>query len=223
MNYLSVEDLAKSYGDRLLFEKLTFGIDQGQKAAIVAKNGSGKTTLLRCLMNIESADSGKITFRNDIRVAYLEQSDALDPNHLVLEEILSSNTPELQAVKHYNMALAANDERAIAKSYEEVEALDAWEIEGKVQQIMGVLKLDQLNGKISTLSGGQKKRVALAKVLAADPDFLILDEPTKSPRIANPERFKFATCSLLALFNTSTCSKSTEVPTTRIRSAATKK
>lgn len=178
MNYLSVEDLAKSYGDRLLFEKLTFGIDQGQKAAIVAKNGSGKTTLLRCLMNIESADSGKITFRNDIRVAYLEQSDALDPNHLVLEEILSSNTPELQAVKHYNMALAANDERAIAKSYEEVEALDAWEIEGKVQQIMGVLKLDQLNGKISTLSGGQKKRVALAKVLAADPDFLILDEPT---------------------------------------------
>jgi ATP-binding cassette subfamily F protein uup len=178
MNFLSVEELTKSYGDKLLFEKITFGIEMGQKAAIVAKNGSGKTTLLRCIMGIESADSGKIIFRNDIQIAYLEQSDNLDPNKTVFDEILSGNDPKLAAVKAYSIALAKNNEELIAESYHLLEETNAWEIESKIQQILGVLKLDKIDTTIKHLSGGQKKRIALAKVLLAEADLLILDEPT---------------------------------------------
>ena len=178
MNYLSIEELTKSFGERVLFEGLTFGIEQGQKAAIVAKNGSGKTTLLRCLMGKESYDSGRIVFRNDLRIAYLEQTDILDSDRTVLEEILSSDLPELNAVKRYNLALANNDEHEIGESFQEISELNAWDVESNIQQIMGVFKLDKVTQKIGDLSGGQKKRIALAKVLIANPDFLILDEPT---------------------------------------------
>lgn len=178
MNYLSIEELTKSFGERVLFEGLTFGIEQGQKAAIVAKNGSGKTTLLRCIMGKESYDSGRIVFRNDLRIAYLEQTDILDSDRTVLEEILSSDLPELNAVKRYNLALENNDEHEIGESFQEISELNAWDVESNIQQIMGVFKLDKVIQKIGDLSGGQKKRVALAKVLIANPDFLILDEPT---------------------------------------------
>ncbi|MEO9258204.1 MAG: ATP-binding cassette domain-containing protein, partial [Crocinitomicaceae bacterium] len=163
MNYLSIEELTKSFGERVLFEGLTFGIEQGQKAAIVAKNGSGKTTLLRCIMGKESFDSGRIVFRNDLRIAYLEQTDILDSDRTVLEEILSSDLPELNAVKRYNLALANNDEHEIGESFQEISELNAWDVESNIQQIMGVFKLDKVTQKIGDLSGGQKKRIALAK------------------------------------------------------------
>ncbi len=178
MNYLSVENITKSFGDRMIFEDLVFGIDQGQKVAIVAKNGTGKTTLLRCLTGLDTCDSGRIVFRNDIRVAFMEQSEGMDGNHTILEEIFMHDLPELQAVKAYNIAMKSGDEEAISNSFEQLSELNAWDIEVRVEQILSVLKLDDTSQKIESLSGGQKKRVALAKVLVSEPDFLILDEPT---------------------------------------------
>lgn len=178
MNYLSVENLTKSFGDRIIFSDLSFGIDLGQKVAIVAKNGNGKTTLLRCLMELEPYDSGRIVYRNDIRVAFMEQSENLDETHTILEAVFSHDLPELQVVKKYNKAMREGNEEVINECYEELTELNAWDIEVKVNQILSVLKLDNTDLLIGSLSGGQKKRVALAQVLIAEADFLILDEPT---------------------------------------------
>ena len=178
MNYLSVENLTKSFGDRVIFSDLTFGIDLGQKVAIVAKNGNGKTTLLRCLMELEPYDSGRVVYRNDIRVAFMQQSENLDETHTILEAVFSHDLPELQIVKKYNQALREGNEEAIHECYDELTELNAWDMEVKVNQILSVLKLDNTDLLIGSLSGGQKKRVALAQVLVAEADFLILDEPT---------------------------------------------
>jgi len=178
MNYLSVENLTKSFGDRILFQDLNFGIDLGQKVAIVAKNGSGKTTLLRCLMDLEHYDTGRIVYRNDIRIAFMEQSENLNDSHTILEEIFSHDLPEIQVVKKYNLAMKNGDEDAINDCFQELTDLNAWDVEVRVNQILSVLKLDNTDLKIGSLSGGQKKRVALAKVLVAEADFLLLDEPT---------------------------------------------
>ncbi|MEY3236650.1 MAG: hypothetical protein RI883_751 [Bacteroidota bacterium] len=178
MNYLSVENLTKSFGDRVIFSDLTFGIDLGQKVAIVAKNGNGKTTLLRCLMELEQYDSGRIVYRNDIRVAFMEQSENLDETHTIMEAVFSHDLPELQVVKKYNQAMREGNETLIHECYDELTELNAWDIEVKVNQILSVLKLDDTSKLIGSLSGGQKKRVALAQVLVAEADFLILDEPT---------------------------------------------
>ncbi len=178
MNYLSVENCTKSYGDRIIFDTISFGINQGQKVAIVAKNGAGKTTLLRGIVGKEIPDEGNIVFRKDIRIAFMEQSEELNPEHTILEEVFSHDLPELNAVKEYNQAMVSKDEEAIHKTFEKLSELNAWDIEVRVEQILSVLKLDDTKLKIENLSGGQKKRVALAKVLIAEPDFLILDEPT---------------------------------------------
>jgi ATP-binding cassette subfamily F protein uup len=178
MNYLSVENLTKSFGDRVLFSDITFGIDQGQKVAIVAKNGSGKTTLLRCLMDVEQYDAGRIVYRNDIRIAFMEQSENLDETHTIMEAVFAHDIPEIQAVKKYNLALKNNDEEALNECFQELTDLNAWDIEVKVTQILSVLKLDKTDLLIGSLSGGQKKRVALAKVLVSEADLLLLDEPT---------------------------------------------
>lgn len=178
MNYLSVENLTKSFGDRTLFSDLTFGVDQGQKVAIVAKNGSGKTTLLRCLMDLEPYDSGRIVYRNDIRIAFMEQTENLDENQTILEAVFSHDLPEIQAVKKYNQALRDGDDERIHACFSELTELNAWDIEVRVNQILSVLKLNQTDLKIGSLSGGQKKRVALCKVLVAEADLLLLDEPT---------------------------------------------
>ena len=178
MNYLSVEDLTKSFGDRVIFSGLSFGIDLGQKVAIVAKNGNGKTTLLRCLMGLEPYDSGRVVYRNDIRVAFMEQSENLDEEHTILEAVFSHDLPELQVVKKYNQAMREGNEELIQECFDELTELNAWDMEVKVNQILSVLKLDDTSELIGSLSGGQKKRVALAQVLVAEADFLILDEPT---------------------------------------------
>ena len=178
MNYLSVENLTKSFGDRVLFSDITFGIDQGQKVAIVAKNGSGKTTLLRCLMDVEQYDAGRIVYRNDIRIAFMEQSENLDETHTIMEAVFAHDIPEIQAIKKYNFALKNNDEEALNECFQELTDLNAWDIEVKVTQILSVLKLDKTDLIIGSLSGGQKKRVALAKVLVSEADLLLLDEPT---------------------------------------------
>lgn len=178
MNFLSVENITKSFGDRVIFQDITFGIDQGQKVAIVAKNGAGKTTLLRCLTGLDTLDEGRVVFRNDLRMVFMEQSEDLNPEHTILEEVFSHDLPELRAIKAYNKATSVNDEEAVQKAFEQISELNAWDVEVRVSQILSVLKLDHTDMQIQNLSGGQKKRVALAKVLIAEPDFLILDEPT---------------------------------------------
>ena len=178
MNYLSVEKLSKSYGEKVLFGNLNFGIDQGQKVAIVAKNGSGKTTLLNCLLDKEQYDEGRIVYRNGIRVSFMEQSENLPEESSINEVLLDHDLPELRAIKRYRNALANNDEKALEKSYQELSELNAWDIDSKVNQVLDKLELKNSESKIKTLSGGQKKRVALAKVILSEADFLILDEPT---------------------------------------------
>lgn len=178
MNFLSVENLTKTYGERVIFTDLTFGIDQGDKVAIVAKNGTGKSTLLRCLMDFEPADSGRVVYRNDIRVAFMQQTEDLHPTETILEAVFNHDLPELQAVKQYNEAMRIGDEAAVQACFEKLTELNAWDIEVKVTQILSVLKLHDTSALVSSLSGGQKKRVALAQVLIAEADFLILDEPT---------------------------------------------
>jgi ATP-binding cassette subfamily F protein uup len=178
MNFLSIENLTKSYGERMIFADLTFGIDQGQKVAIVAKNGSGKTTMMRCIMGMEPIDSGKVTFRKDIRVAFMEQTESMREDQTILESIFDHDLPELKLIKEYNIAVAKNDEAKLEELYQSITELNAWDTEVRVQQILSVLKLEDMDKRISELSGGQKKRVALAKVLLSDADFLILDEPT---------------------------------------------
>lgn len=178
MNFLSVENLTKSFGERVLFTDVTFGIDQGQKVAIVAKNGSGKTTMLNCLMDREQYDSGKVVFRNDIEVAFMEQSENLPLDKTIDEVIYDHDSPKLRLIKSYNEALESGDENKLSHLFQELTDLDAWDLESKVNQLLSVFKLEDDKQRIENLSGGQKKRVALIKVLLSDADFLFLDEPT---------------------------------------------
>lgn len=178
MNFLSVENLTKSFGERILFSDVTFGIDQGQKVAIVAKNGSGKTTLLNCLMDKEQYDSGKIVFRKDIQVAFMEQSENLPLNKTIDEVIYDHQSPKLRLIKDYNKAIESGDEDKLSNLFQELTELDAWDLEAKVNQLLSVFKLEDDSQLINNLSGGQKKRVALIKVLLSEADFLFLDEPT---------------------------------------------
>lgn len=178
MNFLSVENLTKSFGERILFSNVSFGIDQGQKVAIVAKNGSGKTTLLNCLMEKEQYDEGKIVFRKDIKVAFMEQSENLPTDQTIDEVIYDHESPKLRLIKAYNEALEKGDENKLGNLFQELTDMDAWDLEAKVNQLLSVFKLEDATQLIKNLSGGQKKRVALIKVLLSDAEFLFLDEPT---------------------------------------------
>ena len=179
MNYLSVENLTKSFGTRVLFKDLTFGIDKGDKVAIVAKNGQGKTTLLRILSGLEAKDSGRVVYRTDITVEYLEQAENFDPSYTIFEEVLRTDTEETRAIKAYEKALLnPEEEDAFNKAFEQMNRSNAWDYEVKVNTVLSQLKLDDKHKLVGELSGGQKKRVALAKLLINEPDIMILDEPT---------------------------------------------
>jgi ATP-binding cassette subfamily F protein uup len=185
LNYLSVESLSKSYAAKLLFNSISFGINQGQRIALIAKNGAGKSTLLRIITGSEIADKGTVTFRKDIKITYLGQDPLFDANKTVIEAIYSSDNPLLIAVKNYEKALDAfekeyNEQTSaeLEKCTSEIDRLEAWDVEARVHEVLQRLNIAFLDRTISTLSGGQKKRVALAKVLIDEPDLLILDEPT---------------------------------------------
>ena len=179
MNYLSVEGLSKSYGIKTLFDEVTFGIDQGQKVAFVAKNGTGKSTLLKCICGLESQDSGRVVFRKGISIRFLEQQHSFAPGKSALELVLDSESPEIIAIKKYQEVTKneiAGDGFQVA--FDEMNRLDAWDKEVKINEILNKLKLDKLEVTSEHFSGGQIKRTALAKILIDDPDFLFLDEPT---------------------------------------------
>ncbi|MVX34993.1 ABC-F family ATP-binding cassette domain-containing protein [Myroides sp. LoEW2-1] len=179
MNYLSVENISKSFGARTLFEDLSFGINKDQKIAFVAKNGSGKTTILKILMGEDYPDSGQVVMRKDIRVEFLAQEPNLQDELTVEESIFASDNETLKIIEEYEKALEnPEDTEAYQKAFEKMEAHNAWDFETQYKQILFKLKLEDLKAKVKTLSGGQKKRLALAIILINRPDLLILDEPT---------------------------------------------
>tara|TARA_R110002050_G_scaffold221441_1_gene357259 strand:+ start:33251 stop:35107 length:1857 start_codon:yes stop_codon:yes gene_type:complete len=178
MNYLSVENLSKMYGDKVLFSDLTFGLNKGDKVGLIARNGSGKTTLLKVLSGQEEPDSGVVTFRKDIKVGLLMQEVVFEPHLTVLDAVFSSDTEVFQVVKDYELAVLNEDHDKLTSLFDSMERLDAWNLENKVKEILGKLGLDRLDAKVATLSGGQQKRIALAKLLIENPDLIILDEPT---------------------------------------------
>ncbi len=178
ISYLQVDNLSKRFGEQLLFEHISFGIGKGQKVALIAKNGMGKSTLLRIIAGKDSAETGTVIFRNDISVGILEQDPVLEPENSVFEEVFNSETPVLTLIKNYENAVEHNDTAALEHLIPEMDAHSAWDYETTVKQILSELKVGFYDRKISQLSGGQKKRIGLAKVLISNPDFLILDEPT---------------------------------------------
>lgn len=178
ISYLQVENLSKRFGEQLLFENISFGVGKGQKVALIAKNGMGKSTLLRIIAGKDSAESGTVIFRNDISVGILEQDPMLCPENTVFEEVFNSESPVLTLIRAYEKAVSRNDSAALEQLIPEMDARSAWDYETTVKQILSELKVDTYEKKISQLSGGQKKRVGLAKILISNPEFLILDEPT---------------------------------------------
>jgi ATP-binding cassette subfamily F protein uup len=176
--FLQGENLSKRWGETMLFENISFTVFEGQKVALIAKNGTGKSTLLDLLAGKETPDSGKITITNDIKIGYFEQIPKLNPDHTILEEIFVTDNEKLKTVKEFELAVTENNQAKIAEISSKMDELGAWDIEVEIKQILTELKINLLEHKISELSGGQKKRVALAKVLIDKPDLLILDEPT---------------------------------------------
>ncbi|TCK68804.1 ATP-binding cassette subfamily F protein uup [Winogradskyella wandonensis] len=179
MNYLNVENISKSYGELQLFSDISFSIHKDQKIAFVAKNGSGKTSILNILSGNDTPDTGQVVVRKGLRLAFLDQEPNLDPNLTIEETIFASDLPILKIIETYEKALKhPEDTEAYQQAFEAMDRHNAWEFETQYQQILSQLKLDNLDAKISTLSGGQKKRLALAQALISNPDILILDEPT---------------------------------------------
>lgn len=179
MNYLSVENISKSFGDRILFENLSFGINKDQKIGFVAKNGTGKTTLLKIISGETSPDSGNIIVRKNIKVAYLSQQDTLNDNLTIEESIFQSDNEILKIIEKYEKALKhPEDAEAYQHAFELMEHKNAWDFETQYKQILFKLNLIELDKKVGTMSGGQKKRLELAIILLDQPDLLILDEPT---------------------------------------------
>jgi ATP-binding cassette subfamily F protein uup len=179
VNYLSVENISKSYGERILFANISFGINKDQKIAFVAKNGTGKTSLLNIITGIDMPDSGQVVMRKGLRTAFLPQEPDLDKNLTVEETIFASDNPVLRVIRAYENALKnPDDAENYQKTFEQMEIHQAWDFETQYKQVLFKLKLNNLDQKVRTLSGGQKKRLALASILISKPELLILDEPT---------------------------------------------
>ncbi|WP_031528940.1 ABC-F family ATP-binding cassette domain-containing protein [Dyadobacter crusticola] len=178
MNYLSAENIAKSFADKWLFKNISFGISRGDKVALIGKNGTGKTTFLNILTGKIPPDEGEVSFRKDIRIGYLDQSPAFDESLPVLEVIFSSNNPVAQVVKRYEHAIETDNHDELAEVMEDMDKYNAWDFEYRTKEVLGRLGIHHTDTPYGALSGGQRKRVAMAKVLLEDPDLLILDEPT---------------------------------------------
>ncbi|MEP2239692.1 MAG: ABC-F family ATP-binding cassette domain-containing protein [Maribacter sp.] len=179
MNLLTVENISKAYGEHVLFDNLSFGINKDQKIALIAKNGTGKTSILNILSGADTPDSGQVNYRKSTRVSFLAQEPKMDPDLTVEETIFASDNEVLQVIKNYEKALLNIEEAdAYQKAFEAMDRFEAWDFETQYKQILYKLKLDDLNAKVGKLSGGQKKRLALANALINKPDLLVLDEPT---------------------------------------------
>lgn len=176
--YLQVEGLTKSFGDLVLFQDISFGIAEGQRIGLIAKNGSGKTTLLNILSGKESYDNGSVVYRRDLRTAYLEQDPGFPPELTVLQACFRSGNEVTDVIAEYESAMESGDHSQLDDILQRMDLLKAWDYEQRAKQILSQLKIKNFEQKISQLSGGQLKRVALANVLITEPDLIILDEPT---------------------------------------------
>ena len=177
-SYLQIENLTKSYGDRILFADITFGVEEGDKIGVIAKNGTGKSTLLNIISGKESPDSGKITFRNNLRVSILEQIPSFIDGATVIEACMHDDSKMANTISQYEQALSSGNSDNINKAIQLMDAARAWDYEDRLKQLLTQLKIFDLNTPISQMSGGQRKRVALARVILEEPELIILDEPT---------------------------------------------
>ncbi len=177
MNYLSVENLAKNYGENRLFENISFGLDKGQKIALVAPNGSGKTSIFNILAGFDTPNAGEARFRKDVRVGFLPQEPPLDAERTILDTILQADTPATRALRFYEECLAT-DSPKLMDAMADMDTYKAWNYEQRLEQVLSRLRINDTSQKIGVLSGGQRKRVALAQLFMEEPDFWILDEPT---------------------------------------------
>lgn len=175
---LQIDRLTKSFGDLMLFSDLSFGIAEGDKIGLIAANGSGKTTLLNILAGKEPYDSGRVVFRNNIRLAYLEQSPAFDPAITVLEACFSTDSETVKLIARYEEVISSGNQERLNELMAQMDLHNAWDYEQRIKQILTQLKITDFHQKIGELSGGQVKRVALANVLISEPELLIMDEPT---------------------------------------------
>jgi ABC transport system ATP-binding/permease protein len=185
VNILSVENISKSYGLKVLFEGITFGLSQGDKVALIARNGAGKSSLLRIISGKDSPDTGIVSMRRDMTVEFLHQDPQFDPKKNILEAVLSSDSELIRTVREFeeiSEAIAADpsekNQNRMMDLNAKMDALQAWDLEQRVRTILGKLGFDHFSHKVATLSGGQIKRLALAQVLVSEPDLLVLDEPT---------------------------------------------
>jgi ATP-binding cassette subfamily F protein uup len=179
MNLLTVENISKSFGELVLFENLSFGVNKDQKIAFIAKNGTGKTSILKMLSGSDKPDTGQVNYRKGIRVSFLEQEPVMNLDLTIEETIFASDNEVLKIIASYEKALAnPDDQEAYQEAFEGMEHHQAWDFETQYKQILFKLKLEDLDVKVGLLSGGQQKRLALANALINKPELLILDEPT---------------------------------------------
>lgn len=185
MNILSAEQLSKRYTERFLFENLNFGIEEGEKIGLIGVNGTGKSTLLKCLVGLESLDEGKVTLRNNLIVKYLPQNPIFDENSSVIDNLLNTKNDKLSVLRAYEeilLKMTEDDSDKIHKAYQKImdqmDQMNVWSIESEMKGILNKLGIPNIHQKMSTLSGGQKRRVSMAEALIEESDLLILDEPT---------------------------------------------
>ena len=175
---LQIDTLTKSFGDKLLFQEISFGIAQGDRIGLIARNGTGKTTLLNIIAGIEPYDSGRVVFRNNISFAYLPQLPEFNPEQTVLEACFSSQNEIVKLIARYEEIILSDNQDKLAEVLSQMDLMQAWDYEQRITQILNRLNITRLDQKIGELSGGQIKRIALANVLISDPDIILLDEPT---------------------------------------------
>ena len=214
INYLQVENLTKSYGDLVLFDNISFTIGEGQRIALIGRNGSGKTTLLNILAGKDTADSGTITPRRDLRIAYLEQNPEYAADLTVLEACFRSDNPALRAIAAYEQAVADPAQDGLQEAMSRMDALAAWDYEQRAKEILSRLKINDFDKKIGQLSGGQLKRVALAAVLISEADLLILDD------LGSEFNSSFLISTLYSLLNNRLGAKLPTIVTTNITDGA---
>ena len=177
-NLLQVENLTKSFGVNSLFDDINFTINEGDKVGLIAKNGTGKSTLLSIIAGDDTPDDGKLIFKNDVTIGYLKQLPQFEPNLSVMDTCLIGDDDQSKAIRQYENALIEGNNEEMTKAIQAMDLASAWDYEERFKQILSQLKIDDFKQRISELSGGQIKRVALAKILISNPQFLILDEPT---------------------------------------------